>query len=933
MKNFVYPTSAGRFVARVVVTAFLVAVVAIAPARTARAAAGDDLLATGQSHYQNGDFNAAVSTLEAFISQYPTSTSRNKGELYLGCSYLARNASANDIASARSHFDYILAQGKSAGYYRDAFFHNARSYYNSRDYENAKTQLLEFLNEFPSDDFLQYVYYYLGVCETNVGTLDQAISWYDRSEAEFPNSPLRWFCKLEKATLHGRMGQYSESERQLAAIASDSTAPSNVVGQATIQRALIMLVQRDAQGAIRLLDSYIQRYRNDPNSVTTVQDAYLYEAYAYFAMKEYQRALNLIDEVERIGSTLPPAAASVKLKLFLALGRTADAESLLNRLANSPYGLDKPDVITAHRAMIDAVLGNRDRVISSLNAMLSPRSTSPTSNVVEFNYFNTSRNHLDPLDFVEACGSLTVAYAGQYGATKNPSDNAAQEALYQATARYVATLRDPAIELILGAIDRARKAAITNPNNPHEGFDAITPGLNPGAPVGGDGFTNPGLNNQNNGISTPPNNQNSGGNQNSGSNQNQNTYAPGSNTNTNQRPPFPPANNSNNQSGSTNSSGYPNDPNANVGQGDQLPAANRLTPEQARLALEQATNYYANLEFDRANEVLLEAMMQSETFWTDSPAEAARIALLRANALLELGKRSEAQMTCQDLVAQAPNTQEASVAYYYLGALADSVGRRDEAIDNLRRATSGGRDFPYADAALYYLGINEQERGDVNSAVQSFNRIYRNYPSSPYWSHAVWSLARIEADRRNDVPAEKLVNEALGNRPDSAIVDYLLFLKGEIALRAKDYDKAMIAFDMIVDQYPDSVWFSQAKNRLTTIPERFLNTAAGLAPVEEPIVAEPPPRPRVDAPLQNNLGVNDAYISSDRRGLDQNSPTSVRIPTSEELRLRALQGIASNANRGSSSSTNSSQTQQNPPSSSGSSSRNSTSRYGNSSGL
>ena len=40
-------------------------------------------------------------------------------------------------------------------------------------------------------------------------------------------------------------------------------------------------------------------------------------------------------------------------------------------------------------------------------------------------------------------------------------------------------------------------------------------------------------------------------------------------------------------------------------------------------------------------------------------------------------------------------------------------------------------------------------------------------------------------------------------------------------MRAKDFTKALIAFDMIVDQYPDSKFYSMAKNRLAAIPAQY----------------------------------------------------------------------------------------------------------------
>ena len=222
------------------------------------AAPGDDLLAEGQNAYSSGNYDLAVTKLESFVQQYSASSDRNKGELYLGCAYLARNAQASDTATARTHFNYILTQGSNVKEYRDAFFHNARSYFNEEDYSSARTQLTQFLSQYPTDNFNQYVYSYVGVCESKVGTFDQALAYYARCEKEFPNSPLVGYCRLESAIIQGRKGDYQAADKALLKIVEDSNSTPELVGQATIQRALFLLLQNRPQDAIPLLDAFFQ---------------------------------------------------------------------------------------------------------------------------------------------------------------------------------------------------------------------------------------------------------------------------------------------------------------------------------------------------------------------------------------------------------------------------------------------------------------------------------------------------------------------------------------------------------------------------------------------------------------------------------------------------------------------------------------------------
>lgn len=758
----------------------------------------DAALAAALEQHRQGAYAEAVKHLEAFIAQYPSSANRNKAEFFAGHSHLALGGYVDpaETALARQHFQYVISQGKDAQHYKEATFHNAHSYFNLRQYSEARPLFVKFLTEFPNDAFVQYVYYYLGVCEAQSGAYAAALNYFDRNLKEYPTSPLRWTCRLEKAATIGKSGDYQEAEKQLDALAAEPEIPADVAGQVVVQHALLQIVQQKFDEAIRILDEFIQSRQNDPNSAQSVQDAYLYEAYSYFAKKEFERALLLVEQMQGASQTISPETALLKIKLLVNLNRLDEATDLLNKLENSSYGQDTPDAIASYRALISLARGDWDAAISSLTTLLKVRPT--TGGAVALNYYNAGTptgTQLAPHDFVEACGALILSHASRYAAKKDPDDEAAQAAIFNATANYARSLNDPALDLIVDMIDKRRREALTKPIASGSGGvsvatppGSVAPPPNPLLPPTASGVPQQG------GASYAPGGTQTG------------TTVSGAGTQTGTTVP-----DAGTQNGTTR---------------EPTP----LTPGAAREALDKATNFFVNQEYDRANETLLEAMTVSETFWQDCPAEAARVALLRANVLYALNKRSEAQLMCQDLLSNAPHSREAAVAAFYLGSAADLLGRRDDAIKYLRRAANARDDSPYADVALYRLALNEWERGDVKRAQENFLRLYRGYRESVYWSHALWALAKIEFDAKNDVVAEELVNEALAKKPDAAIVDYLLFLKGEIALRAKDYEKASVAFEMIIEQYPRSVWRSKATNRLNAIPEWFRNPDAAVVP-------------------------------------------------------------------------------------------------------
>ncbi|MCF0233384.1 MAG: tetratricopeptide repeat protein, partial [Thermoguttaceae bacterium] len=765
-----------------------------------------------------------------------------------------------NVNRAKAHFQTIIAQGPTAEYYKEATFHYACEIYNDNLFEQAKPLLETFLQTYPTDAYAQYVYYYLGVCESRVGNYPKAQTYFDSLAQKYPDSPLRWLCALEKSTAYGKAGDFASAE-QILNVISAQEVPAEVAGSVVIQRALIQVVQQKYDAGIQILEAFIAQSSSNPALAEAVQDAYLYEAYCYYAKHDFQRALLVVENMERGAASLNPSAIFLKVELLAAVNRVAEAEELLNKTANSTYGVGVPDLVASYRGMLALAKGDWDGAIQTESNLLRV-SVVPGANAVTSSYFSgpQSAQQLDSYDYAKANGVLILAYASRYAASKNENDNIAQLAVYNALQTYVLQQRDPALELILRGIDQQRSAALANPIRNASGLvfigapgdvpmpgqggfanpadsTSFQPSAQPGATGSIPGFpqtgaqagTIPGFPQQT-GTQTgtipgfPQQTTTQTGTQQAGYPQQAGTQQAGY---PQQQPGTQQAGYPQQQPG-TQQAGYPQQqpgaqqPGAQPGTqpGTQTAASRPLTPTEARDLIDKATKYYQNQEFDRANETLLGAMTISESFWTDCPAEAARIALLRANALFALNNRLEARQMCQSLVDAVPYSPEAAVANFYLGYGSDYYGRADEAVNYLRKAANSN-DSPFLDSTLYLLGMNEWERGNIREAERVFARLYREFPNGVYQSHASWALAKIEFESKNYEVAEDLVNEALQNKPDAAIVENLLFLKGEIAFQAKDYEKAKIAFEMIVNQYPDGAQYSKAKNRLAMLPERF----------------------------------------------------------------------------------------------------------------
>ncbi|MBR4751795.1 MAG: tetratricopeptide repeat protein [Thermoguttaceae bacterium] len=919
------------------------------------AAEGDDLINQGMTQNQAGNYPAAINAFERYIQLYPNGASINQAHLYAGHAHMLQNKYITnaEASAAQNHFNEILKQGDNARFFKEALFHTAHLAYEMRNYSDAKTRFEDFLKRYPNDGYNVYVYYYLANCEKQLGDNRSAITHYEQALSKDPTSALNWNCRLERASLIGKMGDYNFAERELAALASTANLPADIAGQVAVQRALLQIVQQRYDNAIEILERYVSQYKTYDDSVATdtMATVYLHEAYAYCAKRDFQTALSVIESnLERNKNTLIPEAALLKIKLLLALGRKTDAAALLNSFASSAYGRENPDLVTSYQGMVDLMNGEYDKTIASLTKMLGVHQTTRSSSSYGTNYapnsdlgpdysagthsssYNgsltmavdyfgkTGGQNLEPIECVEACGTLILAYASRYAAKGVALDADYQDAIYQETLNYANWLNDPIVNLVVKGIDTRRKNALTKPvATAAESFYVVTPyatneySSTPGQfadPTSSGGYQRPnyymdgsvantyrprdyyasdayrwgnqqerrydaanpnanGTTNSSSQYNAVPNGQNTRNADprysNGATNNANGALAPNNAGNANGAPNL--NNNANNATGQNNAAGTANagnqaqgavqygpdgrpiDPNAAAGNANAQnadgaqpadTADRRITPTEAKDTLDKAENFYYNQEFERCNETLLELLTSSETFWQDCPGVAPQVSLLRGDALTQLGKRSEAQMSYQDVVDNSPYSPQAPIAAANIGFNYDDLGRTQEATEYLRRATAGGVVTPLTDKALYLLGMNEKERGNIQGAKQAFARVYRDFSSSPYWSHATWALAALESASGADVEAEKLVNEALKSGPDVMIIDYLLFLKGEIALRAKDYTKALIAFDMIVEQYPDSSLYSRAINRLAAIPEKYRNDFN----FEEVFEEEAPARPQ-----------------------------------------------------------------------------------------
>ena len=446
-------------------------------------------------------WNSVIDAFTRFISQYPNSAKRNESELFLGYAYLMRSGyiDVRDGEAGRSHLYYIIQQGKNSkneDIYRKALLQYAYSYFSLLDYRNAQPNLQKFIAEFPNSDDLQYAYYYAGVTEANLGNYIKAQEYFQACLTKFPNGARRDLCLLEKAAADGRAGNYEQADQELYRLSMDANYPYRQ--KAELQRTYLKVLQDDFNGAIQILDQFIQTNGSNSANNDAVKEALGYEAFCYLCLDRYNDGLNAIARIEQMESSLTPQVAYLKIQLLTKLGRFSEAGALLRQIQSSVMSLANSDLIPYYDSTIRLGEGNYDAAINEVLrfAAISPNPTN--KNQYEIHYFDQQFNSstagkLSPLDYLNACGNLVLSYASRYAKTRNASDNANQEAVFQAMYQYASKQTDPALMKIVQHIDRERKDAAVNPigaayvngavqQNPNVNLAGTVPNLNQNTP-------------------------------------------------------------------------------------------------------------------------------------------------------------------------------------------------------------------------------------------------------------------------------------------------------------------------------------------------------------------------------------------------------------------------------------------------------------------
>ena len=807
---------------------------------TAATLRGNDALNqfnAAKTAFASEQYASAQTGFERFLAQFPTHANVNEATFYLAESLMYRQ----QYVLAETHFNRLVALGLTDSFSKAALFRLAEIPYLQQQFDIAKPRLENFVEKLDRDPNLQFVLYYLGDIAMRSSAANAALEaefYFEQANKLFPEGERALDSKLGLAWAKNKLGKVTEANAIYAELMS-STNPA-IVEQATYQWGIALFERGSFQEAINTMTNFQFRY---PASAYFA-DTQRVIARCWGRLNEFDKGLLVLTQL----TSPTPEDRLMQVRFLYPLKRAQEAKTVLEEVKRTA-GTAYRDEIALLESVFLYEQNDWRGTILLLESVLAPEFNANTNRMI-IHYFSlpivASTKRLSEEAIFRACSLLTLAYARN-------GESAKSEAL----------LREMQGQSSLSG--NVRLASITTDTVTQ--LASIGP-VTPGRGGAGSSFASrneqqwtPGT--QNTG-SRPQNVQTAGTDLERFWNANRLYLArnyelaaqqlelilSGVYNQTAVPPQYIIFYNVTGATGTMDENTFARAcsllalAKAQLGDLEQASAilmtlGSRIRPtdtaqqdllrdtyaqltdlakgsgtatastsgstgstlsetEQRRL-LREANNAFRQQRYDQADARLTELI-------AGNPTETilAEALLVQSKTKDKLGREREGITILERIVDEFPTSSQCPEALWWLGVYYESGGDSLVALEYFQTLADKFQNFKHIDGALYFLAVDDLTNGTGRKATTNLNKIYRSHRNGPYWSHAAWTLAHEAYKKRDYTTAERYIQEILRHPPDVAILDRVLYLQGELALRRDDHQTAFLAFNAVIRQTPDS---------------------------------------------------------------------------------------------------------------------------------
>ena len=800
---------------------------------------------TAKTAFDNKQYAAARTSFETFLNRYSTHTQAPAAAFYLAESLMY----LGHYPQAENYFSRLSTPGLNDQYAKAALFRYAEIPYIQGQLDTAKQRLEDFVEKLPHDINLQFVLYYLGdiaMRSTASTAALEAEHYFGQADRIFPDGEKSIESKLGLAWAKNKLGKVTEANALYTQL-MNNTNPA-VVEQATYQYGTALFERGSFQDAVNTLTEFQRRY---PAS-SYFADSLRVVVRCKGRLNDFESALQVLAQITQPN----PDDLLMKVRCLYGLKQIQEAKTALDeakRVAGTAYR----DEIALLEAVFLSDKKDWRGVIALLESVLVP-AFDALSKRMTVNYLSLQAvpgtRKLSEEGFFRACSLLALAYAhnrqpentdallNEMRAQAALSDNFRLTAICTDTANQLANIST--VPNRIGSGSGGLLAGRGSERSSERSSEQWTPSV-PSASNQGSGSRTPavltegtdltkfwraeqfyqtknyeaaarqleqilsGFYNQ---ISTPKQyniHYNITG---AEGTLNEATFARACSLLALSQAQLKDCEQANAILSTLASRIRMTDPvqeNLLRETYDQLAvlatgggtagAVSLLSESDQRRLLRDANTMFRKQEYVQADAKLTELMGQNpvETLLTEA-------LLLQGKAKCELGREQEGAAVLERIVYEFPVSKECPEALWFLGLYYESGGDSFQAVEYFQMLADKFPNYRHIDGALYFLAVDDLTNGNGRKAVTNLTRIHRNYRNGLYWSHAAWTLAYDAYKKRQYEQAEEYIQEILCHPPDRVLVDRVLYLKGELALRRSDHESAFLAFREVARLCPES---------------------------------------------------------------------------------------------------------------------------------
>lgn len=178
--------------------------------------------------------------------------------------------------------------------------------------------------------------------------------------------------------------------------------------------------------------------------------------------------------------------------------------------------------------------------------------------------------------------------------------------------------------------------------------------------------------------------------------------------------------------------------------------------------------------------------------------------LLRGQTLEKTGDLASAWEMLSLVVRDGRRSPYWREGLWQAARLAERMAQPEAAIGLYEQLIDAAEPESHTAGGLYNLAWLLRGQGQLERAGNLFGRLYQNHRESPYWAHAAFALAQRHLDDGHADDAEAVIADLLASDGNQEILDRALYLGGQIAFAAEDWQRSLGRFERLLAECPSS---------------------------------------------------------------------------------------------------------------------------------